>query len=261
LGAILVPHENILKFVVITKNSARWFGVILDHYRLLGIEPLIILDDTSEDQTEMVLRDKGVSYVKAHSEAPRVEALVQSIPVLVQSDWVIRLDDDELPTEWLCKWANMLAYRAGMAVFGFQRRWIRLRPDGQLDYSNHPLIMSPEGVLDTQWRMFRPDAIRFRSDIHTPGFYVPKGSPIAPHKAFIAHFSWLVRSAQECRRQVDDYDGQQPLAGTRFHPIKVWEDVDERDHRFAPMERQEFDKTAAALASTAAQNNRVRSGK
>jgi hypothetical protein len=249
-----MPHESVVKFVVITKNSARWFGVILDHYRSLGIEPLVILDDTSEDQTEMLLRDRRAAYVKAHSDAPRVEALVRSIPLFVQSDWVIRLDDDELPAKWLCKWAAMHAYRGDVTVFGFQRRWIRQQPDGRLDYSNHPLIMSPQGILDTQWRMFRPDAMQFRSDIHTPGFYVPRGSPIAPHRAFIAHFSWLVRSAQERRRQVVDYDGQQPLAGTQFRSIKVWEDVDERDHRFAPMELQEFDTTAAALASTAARN-------
>ena len=240
--------------MVITKNSARWFGVVLDHYRSLGIEPLIILDDTSEDQTEVLLRRKSVSYVKAHSDAPRVEALVRSIPLFVQSDWVIRLDDDELPTKWLCRWAATHACRLDMTVFGFQRRWIRLRPDGRLDYSNHPLITSPQGILDTQWRMFRPNAMQFRSDIHTPGFHVPKGSPVAPHRAFIAHFSWLVRSAEERRRQVDDYDGQETLAGTRFRAIKVWEDVDAGDHRFAPMERQEFDRTAAALAGTAAEN-------
>jgi glycosyltransferase involved in cell wall biosynthesis len=245
-----MPPETTIKFVVITKNSARWFGVMLDHYRSLGVEPLVILDDASQDGTEMLLRQKGAEYVKAHADVPRVEALVRSIPLFVQSDWVVRLDDDELPAGWLCAWAAMQARRAKVTVFGFERRWIRLRLDGGLDYSNHPLIVSPQGVLDTQWRMFRPNAMQFRSDIHTPGFFVPKGRLIAPRKAFIAHFNWLVRSVGERRQQIVDYDRQQPDAGTRFGAIKAWEDVDERDHRFAPMERREFEETAAALAGT-----------
>jgi hypothetical protein len=245
-----MPHESTIKFVIITKNSARWFGVILDHYRQLGVEPLIILDDTSHDQTEVLLRQKGVDYVKAHADVPRVEALVKSVPPLVRSDWVIRLDDDELPAGWLCAWAALQARRTDAIVVGFERRWVRLRLDGRLDYSNHPLIVSPQGVLDAQWRMFRPDVVQFRSDIHTPGFYIPKGSIIAPRRAYIAHFNWLVRSAQERRQQIDDYDGQRPLAGTRFGAIKVWEDINEEDHRFAPIGRKEFDETAAELART-----------
>jgi len=130
-----------IKFVVITKNSARWFGVILDHYRLLGVEPFIILDDTSQDQTELLLRQKGVDYAKARADTPRVEALVKSIPLLVRSDWVIRLDDDELPAGWLCAWAALQARRTDVIVVGFERRCIRLRVDGQLDYSNNPLIV------------------------------------------------------------------------------------------------------------------------
>jgi hypothetical protein len=245
-----MPPDSMIKFVIITKNSARWFGVILDHYRLLGVEPFIILDDTSQDQTEFLLRQKGIDYAKAHADAPRVEALVKSVPLLVRSDWVIRLDDDELPAGWLCAWAALQARRTDVIVFGFERRWIRLRADGQLDYSNHPLIVSPEGVLDAQWRMFRPDVVQFRSDIHTPGFYVPKGSLIAPRRAYIAHFSWLTRSAQERRQQIEDYDSQQPLAGTRFGAIKVWEDIDEQEHRFAPIGGQEFNETAVELART-----------
>jgi hypothetical protein len=136
------------------------------------------------------------------------------------------------------------------AVFGFQRRWIRLAQSGVCEYSRHPLIVSRLGVLDAQWRMFRPAAVHYRSEIHTPGFFVPKGSGIAPLRAYIGHFSWLVRSTAERRAQVEDYDRQEVQAGSRFRAIKVWEDSDVAEHRFRVMDTDEFDKPAAALAAT-----------
>jgi hypothetical protein len=60
----------------------------------------------------------------------------------------------------------------------------------------------------------------------------------------------MIRSPEERRQQIKDYDEQAPLAGTRFADIKVWESSSERDHRFAAMERQQFDETAAKLALT-----------
>ena len=135
-------------------------------------------------------------------------------------------------------------------VVGFQRRWIRLTREGRCECSRHPLLVSRLGVLDAQWRLFRPARLRYRSDIHTPGFHVPKGSPIAPARAYIAHLSWLVRSASERRWQVADYDRQQPEAGSWLRDVKVWEDGDAVDHNFAAMETDEFDGIAAELAAT-----------
>jgi hypothetical protein len=130
------------------------------------------------------------------------------------------------------------------------RRWIRLTTDGKCEYSRHPLIVSRLGVLDAQLGLFRPAAVRYRSDIHTPGYYVTKGSPIAPRRAYIAHFNWLVRPTSERRLQVEDYDRQEPNAGSRFRDIKVWEDCEIADHRFHWMETDEFNRLAAELAAT-----------
>ncbi len=77
-----------------------------------------------------------------------------------------------------------------------------------------------------------------------------KGSPIAPRRAYIAHFNWLVRPTSERRLQVEDYDRQEPNAGSRFRDIKVWEDCEIADHRFHWMETDEFNRLAAELAAT-----------
>ncbi len=238
------------RFVVITKNSARWFSIILDRYQALGISPFVILDRLSDDDTERLLINRNLEYVKVFSELPRVESFIRFIPNYVHSEWVVRLDDDELPSHALCEWVKARLRGLNKDVIGFQRRWIRLTADGRCEYSQHPLIVSRLGVLDAQLRLFRPAAVRYRSDIHTPGFYVTKSTPIAPHRAYIAHFSWLVRPVSERRLQVDDYDRQEHNAGSRFRDIKVWEDSDVADHRFRSMETDEFTGPAAELAAT-----------
>jgi hypothetical protein len=244
-----------VRFVVITKNSARWFGIILDRYLALGVSPFVLLDESSNDGTEQLLIKRNIEYVKVLSELPRVESLVKLIPKYVSSEWVIRLDDDEAPSRAMCEWIKGPIGDFDRDVIGFQRRWIRLNADGKCEYSRHSLIVSRFGVLDAQLRLFRPSAVRYRSDIHTPGFYITKGSPIAPGRAYIAHCNWLVRSASERRLQIEDYDRQEPDAGLRFRDIKVWEDCDIADHKFKAMETDEFDGLAAELEATILRNS------
>jgi hypothetical protein len=238
-----------LRYVVITRNSARWFGIILDAYESLSIRPFVLLDDSSTDGTEALLTQRGIDHAAVHAELPRVESMVRLIPDHVPSKWVIRLDDDELPSRAMRNFAATRLDGLGRDVIGFQRRWIRPLGDGRCAYSRHPLIQSFFGALDAQWRAFRPDAVAYCSDIHTPGFVVPRGCPIAPSGAFIAHFNWLVRTAGERRRQVAAYDRQVPNAGTRFAAVYLPEDGDLSEHRLAPMDTGEFDTVAAALSA------------
>ncbi|MFT4115541.1 hypothetical protein [Bradyrhizobium sp.] len=236
-----------VRFVIITKNGAGWLNPILDGYRRLHIEPFVILDESSSDGTEDILKRRSIGYAKARAEHPRVEALIKFVPELVPSKWVVRLDDDELPNRSLCEWVLAGAQTLPYKAVGFQRRTIRIAPSGRCEYSRHPTIVSRLGVLDAQWRMFQPDAVSYMSDIHTPGFRVPAGSPIAPRRAFIAHFTWLVRGLADRREQVARYDLQAPDAGSRFRDVSLWEESDIEAHRFAPMETDEFDAAVAAL--------------
>jgi hypothetical protein len=237
------------RFVVITKNSARWFGVILDAYKDLGIHPFVLLDRSSGDGTEQLLIDRSIEHVTVTPEEPRVESMIRHIPQHVRSEWVFRLDDDELPSRGVLQWMAAHLARVGKDVVGFQRRWIKLS-GGRCEYSRHPLIATPLGVFDTQWRLFRPARVTYRSEIHTPGFHVPWKSPIALGGGYIAHFTWLTRTKEERRGQVDDYDRQETNAGSRFQDIKVWEDSAGEDHGFRVLESHEFDDIAKSLAAT-----------
>src|SRR5271166_1416828 len=117
-GASILPMQN-LRFIVITKNSGRWFNKILDRYHALGISPFVMLDRSSDDNTEELLIDRKMEHVKVFSEFPRVESLISLIRDHVHTKWVVRLDDDELPSCDLCEWIEARLDGLDMDVVGF----------------------------------------------------------------------------------------------------------------------------------------------
>ena len=48
-NAMSIDPAQQCRFVVLTKNSARWLDVILNAYEALGISPFVLLDASSSD--------------------------------------------------------------------------------------------------------------------------------------------------------------------------------------------------------------------
>ena len=244
--------QGTLRYIVVTKDSARWFGVVLDGYAALGVSPFVILDASSGPDTEALLLHRRIEYAKESAEFPLGEALLPAIPRHLDCEWVLRLDDDELPSRGLC--ALVEARLPGLTndVVGFQRRWIRLQPDGRCEYSRHPLIVSRLRALDIQWRLFRPAKVRYRSEVpHTPtDSSFPPGAGWPP----IGSISPI--SIGSSARQPNAAQRSRGMTASRRMPVrgfatsKVWEDCDPADHRFCAMESDEFDHIAVRLAAT-----------
>jgi hypothetical protein len=237
-----------IRVVVATKNSAKWFGTLIDAYRRIGIEPLVLLDGFSEDGTEDLLNRKGIEYAKVFPEFPRVEAIISLIPAHSESEWVFRLDDDEFPSRALVSWIH--DHLAGMEtkVIGVPRRWVRLGNNGRCDYSNHRLLRWHQDRMDIQWRLFKPRAVEYIADIHSPGFRVPPDCPVAPDLAYIVHFDWVIRSWDARAKKLEHYDEQRSGAGSSFRELYLWESSDIASHGFERMGTSEFDGLAKTLS-------------
>lgn len=243
------PRDQI-RFVVATKNSAAWFGLMVDAYRRLGIEPLVLLDGYSNDGTEQLLKHRRIEYAKVFPELPRVEAIIKLIPEHCESEWVFRLDDDEFPSRSLISWIHANFAGMGSDVIGVPRRWVRVGSGGGCEYSNHRLLRWLENRMDIQWRLFKPQEVDYVTDIHSPGFRVPP-SPFAPDSAYIVHFDWIIRSREARARKLVDYDRQRSGAGSSFRDLYLWEDSDVAEHGFQRMESSEFDRLANRLSRRA----------
>jgi hypothetical protein len=132
-------QSELIKVVIVTRNSARWLGAVIDSYRNVGIEPFFLLVGFSEDATEGLLEQKSATYTKIFPEFARVEAAIRLIPEHVRSRWVIRIDDDEFPSRILLNWIEDHLADIGCNVVGIPRRWVKLAKSGRCEYSNHPM--------------------------------------------------------------------------------------------------------------------------
>jgi hypothetical protein len=235
-----------VRLVIITKNSAPWIGEILDAYARFGISPRVLLDGFSTDTTEDVLSRRRADYDKIWPELPRVEAAIRLIGDHVDNRWVLRVDDDELPSRALLSWIDRNLEDFNSDVVGVPRRWLRLSADGCCEYSRHPLLCHQAGAMDIQWRLFQPRKVQYTTDIHTPGFFVGNAL-VAPDTAYLAHFDWVIRSREARLSKIKNYDQQGEGAGSFFRDLYVWEDADIDSHGFQRLETREFDKLGRGL--------------
>jgi len=150
-----------VRIVIATKDSAGWFGEILQAYRKLAIRPLVLLDSASEDGTKALLEREHIEYARVVPEFPRIEAIVRLIPEHTDARWVLRLDDDEFPSYALIDWILDRLDGLDTNIVGIPRRWVRIGKSGHCEFSNHPLLKQDQDKMDIQWRSFRPDRVDY----------------------------------------------------------------------------------------------------
>lgn len=100
-----------------------------------------------------------------------------------------------------------------------------------LDYSTF-LTVGPAVDMDRQWRLFRPDRVRLRDDVHTPGFDSTARTR-APADAFILHFDWILRSPARRREKAARYEAQ---AGSGVLRQVLYETIPHDWHQFVSLE-------------------------
>ena len=101
LGAGLPPGIDV---VVPVCNAARWINAICDGYDGLRLRPLFIVEARSSDDSLAILLGRNARAFTAQGEMPYVESLLSGIIPYFSSSWILRLDDDELPSSAMLRW-------------------------------------------------------------------------------------------------------------------------------------------------------------
>ncbi|SFN07070.1 hypothetical protein SAMN05444747_11487 [Variovorax sp. OV329] len=166
------------------------------------------------------------------------------------SEWIIRFDDDELPSMALVRWLDESIRGVREPSIAFSRRDVMMR-DGRLCYSrgeHYYFHQNDPTYLNPQWRGFKPSQVEWTDAIHTPGFAV-KAFADAPSSAYFVHFDWMLRSTEERIEKMKRYERQAAGAGWSFAQFYL----PERHHpdacRWTRMDTQEFDRLAAEITS------------
>ena len=227
--------------VVPTRNSERWISAFYHAYQRLGIDPIYLFDTRSDDCTGELLNSLGAVVVPVRPKHDRVEAMLEMTHNIASDAWIIRFDDDEMPSSSLISWLDQNISGIKEHALAISRRDVLLR-DNCLCYSRmelyyfHPLFLT---YLNPQWRGFIPNHVKFTNAIHTPGFEFSSFATI-PESAYFVHFDWMLRSQDERIGKLRRYEQQSPGSGWRFAQYYLPELIESGSARWTPIDSDEF---------------------
>lgn len=232
-----------LTVAIPTVNSARHLDIILQFYRGNGIPVVVFVDNRSDDETLQVAREWAAETVAIPNPGGFVaEGLIEQISQACRTKWVLRIDDDELPSRAMMDFVHEVVANGEKKVYGFPRHQCAVSKSGRL------LASAKDSPLDhRQWRLYRPAAVRFIHGVHTPGFEWHGPGGVAPLEASLIHLDWAVRSYDERKRKVERYDAHTSNEGTKWRSFYLHEEQPAGDAIFTELALPEFAGVAAEI--------------
>lgn len=220
--------------VIPTKNSENHIDIILDYYRSIGTRAIVFIDDASADNTLRVCRKQNFHGVETIANAAGVvEAVIEEISKRAPSDWVLRFDDDEIPSKKLMDFADAAIRSDITAKYGFRRLQCCLMQNGLFASS---VFDSSDHI---QWRLYNRRATKYSDKVHTPGIEVD--NPVkAPPEAVFLHLDWIVRSYEERQRKVEHYDRYGANLGSMWRHFYILEENEGNLERLLSVKNREF---------------------
>jgi hypothetical protein len=238
-----------LEIIVCTRDSASWIAPITRAWYRLGRVPTFVVDARTSDKTRQILRHQGVEFTEVVPEYNRVEDILWRVAQQSKAKWILRIDDDEMPSEAMLRWIDQNLPAIGSNIVMFPRRWCWLDPNGFLVYTqakNFYWMPQHPNLIDPQARLFRPEHVQWQRDIHTPGFVIENAS-VAPPEAFFCHFDWIVRNLAARLQKLSIYDAQQQGAGSDFSNFYIPERRPLEELCLTRFSTNEFDRLARDL--------------
>ena len=161
LSSAGTPVRSSLAVVVMTRGPGRRTAALLEGVREVADEIVVALDDRAAQSVcdELaVVADRIIRY-------PFLEPVDRPLPWLVgacRTEWVLILDDDEVPSLALVHALPRLCADDDVVHYSIPRRWLFPTIDTYLD--------EPPWRPDYQLRLFRrdPRLIHFSDEFHRP---------------------------------------------------------------------------------------------
>lgn len=139
----------------------------------------------------------------------------------VETEWVLRLDADEVLTRDLAQLLIEKEHeilKSQLPLYSLARRWC-LFQNGQL----LSLPELPRLQFDYQSRLYRHTDLKVKNLLHGPGFELPEENLLISPKNCILHFDWFLKSFRERKRKLLFYDQLRPgYLRDHFH-YYLWE--------------------------------------
>ena len=213
--------------VVPTINSARWIANLHHYYDSIGVDPFYCIDSRTQDNTAAILDGLGARHAFVIGGQPWVESLIVNLRGLVDTPWILRIDDDECPSKEAIAWIRSTRCEFVDNVVAFARKWLHFGSGNTLGY--WASVDWDSTGEDRQFRLYRKDAVTYVADIHSPGFIVASAAR-APSDACLYHFNWILRSKTERLAKIAHYQAQMCGDSSWMNKFYIWENVEQWDY-------------------------------
>lgn len=218
-----------LTVVVQARDSDRWLPAFLPIYRRLGIGILVVNDPSTTPATRRLVSDTGLRSTDLDA-GWEPEDLADRI----ETEWMLSVNDDELPTAGLMRFAEAAVASAVHYEWGVPVLRCRYNADDDtVEYSQF-LQWSPLAGANTGWRLLSPHArVRERR--------------AAPLDAAVFSFDWIVRTFAERAERLEAALAM-PGGERTITSLAELEAVPEAWHMFVPLARGALTDLGSALA-------------
>jgi hypothetical protein len=237
------------RIVIPTRDGGKWLAPFARAYQRLGLRPLYLLDSRTTDNSREIIAQYGCDIVEITPVHNRGEdVLWRGVAAAgIDAEWLLRVDDDEMPSRALIEWIEQAGIHRPEPVFYLSGRQAWHGGYSRLEgfYFNH----SRPDFLLPQPRLFRPAGITYTDALHTPGIVVPPDAGWAPDSAFYMHADWLVRSLQARLAKLKGYEAQRAGGGRDFAHFSLPEFQEPERLRITAFETEEFVPLLAEIAA------------
>lgn len=161
------------------------------YFEKLGLQPIYALDSKQAARRNEAEDILGRDVVIYDNPGGFVEAHFDRLAALSPTDWILRIDCDEAPNPRMLEHCAAFVKRPTSNVCGFDRDDLLWRGDHFERIKYSPLF------FDSQYRLFNRNRVEFISQIHTPGYRIPKWKlPLVPlwHAPLSARIYHLART-------------------------------------------------------------------
>ena len=235
-----------LRIVVPTMNSETFLDITLSYYAAIGIPVTVLVDSKSSDATAVCARQWADDVRHIDNSSSVVEGMIERLSRQANAQWVLRLDDDELPALGMLAEVARLIELDHVHAVGFVRKQCAVSTDG--------LLIASQAHRETdhrQWRLYRPDRVQYTQSVHTAGFEpVAKHSFAAPAQAFMTHLDWSLHDYTSRLAKVERYDAHTAGKGAMWRRFYLPEDDPDHDaNQFVPVTAPEFEAVCRQIAA------------
>jgi glycosyltransferase involved in cell wall biosynthesis len=192
-----------LSVALVTRNSEAYVERTLQAVRGLADELIVAVDGSSTDATEDVSAYYADRLFRLEPLGDVVESTFAWLIDQCRADWILRIDDDELPSQKLVGALGGLLDSRNVTHYWFRRRWLA-GPDGR------SWLVGTRWWPDWQLRLFRNISSLVQAPAGVHHTYAVSGAGQYVNEGALYHFDHLVHTLQERVEKCYRYERDSP---------------------------------------------------